>query len=104
MPRVTFKAKPETVYNFDGTPAFTWIKVPALSAKHCDMSAFRRDPVFGGFANSDILPGILARALNVAGIGSHIKLDSIPACVTVTPGPLLSVVSIELTNFRKLES
>lgn len=101
MPRVTFKAKPETVYNMDNTPAFTWIKIPALTSKHCDMAAFRSDKVFGSFANSDLFPSMLQRALKVAGIGSHIKLDAIPACVTVTPGPLLSIVTIELTNYRK---
>ncbi len=66
MPRVTFKAKAETVYNMDGTPAFTWVKVPALTTKHCDLAAFRRDAVFGPYANSDLMPGILARALKAA--------------------------------------
>ena len=60
------------------------------------MSAFRNDKGFSGFANSDLFPALLARALKKTGIGTHIKLDAIPDCVTVTPGKLLSVVTIEL--------
>lgn len=96
MTRVTFKAKAETIYNPDGTPAWTWVKVPTLTRSHCDMNAFRSDKGFGPFANSDMFPALLARSLKKAGIGSHIKLDAIPEGVTVTPGKLLHVVSIEV--------
>ena len=98
MPRVTFKAKPETIYNMDGTPAWTWVKVPALTRNHCDMNAFRRDSGFGPFANSDLFPAMLARAVRAAGVKDHVKLDAVPDHVTITPGPLLYTVTIDVTR------
>ena len=98
MLKVTFKAKPETVYNFDGTPAYTHVKVPVLTRKHCNIDAFRKSRKFGGFANSDMFPAMLNRAVLQLGIKSHIKLDSIPPCVTIEQGAFLSVVTIEIPD------
>jgi hypothetical protein len=98
MPSVTFKAKPETVYNMDGTPAWTWVKVPALTRKHCDMDAFRRDKAFSGFANSDMFPAMLARAVKAAGVREHIRLDQVPECATITPSALLYTVTLDVNR------
>ena len=96
MPTVTFKAKPETIYNPDNTPAWTWVKVPKLSRSHCNMHEFRTHKRFGCLANSDMFPGILARAVKAAGVGDHIRLDQIPDAVTVDTSGFLAKISISL--------
>ena len=98
MLTVSFKAKPETIYNVDGSVAFVRVKVPELTRKHCNIDAFRRSRKFGGFANSDLFPAMLNRAVAQLGIKSHIKLDAIPPCVTIEPGAFLIVVTIEIQD------
>lgn len=94
MANATFKAKPETIFNHDGTPAYRRVKVPALERRHCDMAAFRSHAKFGAYANSDLFVGLLRRQLKEAGIGAYIRLDQLPPCVTVDESSFLVSVTI----------
>jgi len=96
MPAIQFKAKVETIYNADETPAWQWVKVPALDRKHCDMGAFRNHPKFGAYANSDMIKSLLARELKSLGVKEYIKLHDIPACVTIDDSSFLARVTINL--------
>jgi hypothetical protein len=96
MPTIQFKAKVETIYNADDTPAWQWVKVPAISRNHCDMAAFRSHPKFGAYANSDLFKNLLARELKSAGVKEYIKLHELPSCVTVDDSGFLARVTITL--------
>lgn len=96
MAKVQFKAKVQNVVNMDGSPAYSYIQVPELGRKHCDMNAFRSHPKIGAYANSDMFPSILARQ-SLALLGSKmLKIDSIPAGVNVDLSGFLAVVSFDL--------
>lgn len=93
--RIEFRAKVETVYELDGSEAYTRVKMPRIDARHCDMTSFRAHPTFGGLANSKLFPGLLARSLRRLGITPEgfIRLDRTPDCVSVdTSGFLAKVV------------
>ncbi|MCY0148325.1 hypothetical protein OEG84_11535 [Hoeflea sp. G2-23] len=94
MAKISFKAKTETVYEMDGTPAYTRVKVPTLDRKHCDIPAFRQHPKFGGFANSDMFPNILAR-IKRDRLGEYIRLDRVPEGVAVDTTGFLAIVSLD---------
>jgi hypothetical protein len=94
MARIEFKAKTETVYNIDDTVAYQRVKVPKLERRHCDMNAFRKHQKYGGWANSDLFPGFLARVRNER-LGDFIRLDRIPEGVSVDTSGFLAVVSLE---------
>ena len=94
MPNVQFKAKVQTVYNMDDSIAYQYIKVPALTRSHCDMHQFRTDRKFGSYANSDMFPSMLARAVKVIVLRDIIRLDSIPAGVLVDTSGFLANVTI----------
>ena len=96
MPTISFKAKIETIYNADDTPAWRWIKVPAIERRHCDMAAFRNHTRYGSYANSDMFKGMLARELKQQGVKEYIKLHELPACVTVDDSGFLAKVNINL--------
>ena len=96
MPTITFRAKPETVWNHDDTPAYRLVKVPKIERRHCDMDAFRRHPKIGPYANSDLFANILKREFTAAGIRDHIRLDALPACVCVDDGGFLATVTITI--------
>ena len=100
MPNVTFRAKIETIYNPDETPAYRRIKVPALSSRHCDMHEFRTSKTFGGLANSDMFPALLKRAALAAGVKDYIRLDAVPPCATVDGSSFLALVTIALPETR----
>ena len=95
MATISFKAKPETVYNMDDTVAFQRIKVPTLVRGHCDMNAFRKHPKFGGLANSDLFRNILAK-IRRERLGEYIRLDRIPEGVNVDTSGFLANVSIDV--------
>ena len=65
MPRITFKAKPYTIQNVDGSNKRLAIDVPTLTRSHCDMHAFRIHPKFGSYANSDLFPSLLRRITRI---------------------------------------
>lgn len=96
MARITFKAKPEVIYNLDDTPAYARIKVPALSRSHCDMNAFRKHPRYGGLANSDLFKNVLSK-IRRERLGEYIRLDrDLPEGVTIDTSGFLASVSIEV--------
>jgi len=98
MAKITFKGKVEQVYNMDDTPAFLRIKVPEFKRSHCDMAAFRKHPKYGGFANSDLFAGILARIRrNTFGqYSDYLRLDQVPEGVNVDASDFLAIVSFEV--------
>jgi len=96
MPNIQFKAKPETIYNMDDSVAYIRVKVPAINRQHCDMHAFRTHKRFGGFANSDMFPGMIKRSLQNAGVGSYIRLDDIPKCTRIDESGFLAKVTITI--------
>ena len=96
MAHVEFKAKIETIYNMDDTIAFTRIKVPALTRRHCDMGAFRTHPVFGPYSNSDLFLPMLEGHRKKAGIGPYIRLDRpFPENVSIDTSGFLAKVRID---------
>jgi hypothetical protein len=98
MPRVTFKAKPYTITNVDGSNERRAVDVPTLTRKHCDMSAFRAHAKFGPYANSDLFLSILRRVRE--GFGSRIYVDSPPKGVDVDASGFLAVVSFDISDWR----
>ena len=99
--RISFKAKPESVYTPDGSAvAYRIIHVPVLARRHCDMNAFRRHPKYGGLANSDLFAGVLAKLRrDIFGVTDYrpwFRLDQVPAGVTVDESGFLAVVSVDV--------
>src|SRR3546814_4426844 len=75
MPDIVFRAKVETIHNMDDTVAFRHVKVPNLARRHCDMAAFRADHRYSSYANSDLFPAMLGRAVKALGVGEHIRSE-----------------------------
>ena len=99
--RISFKAKVESVYAPDGAAvAYRIVRVPVLARRHCDMNAFRRHPKYGGLANSDLFAGVLARiwrdVFDCRDYRPFIRLDQLPAGVTVDESGFLAVVSVDV--------
>ena len=96
MPQVSFKAKIDDIHYADGSLAYRMVKVPSLKRHHCDMQAFRSHRRFSSYANSDLFPSMLARAVKEAGVGSVIKTTAVPPCVTIDESGFLATVTIYL--------
>ena len=99
--RISFKAKPESIYTPDGTAvAYRVIHVPVLARRHCDMNAFRRHPKYGGLANSDLFAGVLAKirrdVFECTDYRPFFRLDKTPTGVTVDESGFLAVVSVDV--------
>jgi hypothetical protein len=95
MSAITFKAKPQQVFNTDSTEAYRYVRVPIFTRAHCDMDAFRRHPRYGSFANSDLFPGILKRIRKERfGASGQLRLDRIPEGVSVDITGFLAIVTI----------
>lgn len=99
MPNIEFKAKVNRVYNHDDTLAWRYVKVPAITRSHCDMPAFRSHTRFGGLANSDLFPAILKRALAALAVKETIRLDQVPAGVTIDESGFLARVTIAVEGY-----
>jgi hypothetical protein len=96
MATITFRTKPETIYNMDDTVAYQRIRVPVFTRGHCDMSQFRRHEKLGGIANSDLFHNALSRIRRDL-VGEYIRLDrELPKGVTVDTSGFLAKVSIEV--------
>lgn len=98
MARISFKAKPINVYNPDETLAYRAVPIPrAFTRSHCDMAAFRSHAKFGGIANSDLFPNALARVRrDMFGVRDAIRLDQIPAGVSIDTSGFLAIVSFDV--------
>ena len=109
MPSVSFKVKIKDDNQGSGTiPEWfpenagrKWVKLPDLSAAHIDTASFRKDPRWSGYANSDLLRGMIRRSMNEAGQSRtmwdgtvRVWLDA-PG-VTVDTSGFLSVVTIDI--------
>jgi hypothetical protein len=97
---IRFRAKAETIYKIDDTVAYVRIKVPTIGARHCDMHEFRKHATLGGFANSQLFPGILKGVLTQMGVavGGFIRLDQVPEGVTVDASKFLATVTITVAD------
>lgn len=88
---VTFKAKADAGH----------IRLPTLARRHCDLHAFRMSRRFGMYANSDMFPSMLNRAVQEAaragGMVNFIDAATPPPGFTVTPG-FLHTVTVELPD------
>lgn len=101
MPTVTFRAKVETIYERDGTPAYQRIKVPQLTHAHCNMAEWRTHPKWGYLANSDLFLSVLRRQAARAVGGDHVRylrLDRLPETVSVDTTGFLARVTINLDD------
>ena len=95
MVRISFKAKVETVFNMDGSEAYSRIKVPELTRHHCDMNAMRQHPKFRSYANSDLFPSLLRR-LRKDRLGDYVRLDNLPADINVDTSGFLAEVTLDV--------
>lgn len=96
MANIEFKTKIREVQYVDGSFAWLYVPVPAITRNHCDMAAFRQHPRFGGFANSDMFPAMIKRAFSDRKIGDSIRLDAIPDNVAIDCTGYLAVVTVTL--------
>jgi hypothetical protein len=96
MARITFKGKAKDVHYVDGQFAYRYVAVPQFTRQHCDMAAFRQHPKYGGYANSDMFPGMLNRIRDTLFKNGMLKLDDVPESVAVDDTGFLVSVSIEV--------
>lgn len=98
MAKIVFKAKPRDVWNATGEHVeFQTIPIPVFKRSHCDMPAFRSHKKFGGFANSDMFPAMLARIRrDIGGPAACLRLDRLPEGVTVDLSGFLATVTIDV--------
>ena len=98
MATIIFKGKvQDMLYSGETVPSYQYIKIPVLDRKHCDMSAFRNHPRYGGLANSDLFKSLLARIRrDIFGNSQVLKLSNLPAGVTVDTSGFLAIVTIEV--------
>ena len=83
MPKIQFRTKVQSPMYVDGTSAGRYVQVPDSKSIHCDMNEFRRHPAFSCYANSDMFPSIVRRALEKHGVGKKIDMSNVPPCVTI---------------------
>jgi len=97
MAKISFRAKVQQMYNMDDTLAYEYVQVPKLDRKHCDMSAFRNHPKYGGLANSTLFPNILAGIRKgICNSSGWIKLDAMPEGVSVDTSGFLALVEFDV--------
>lgn len=97
MAKISFKVKPVREIMPDNSDSGVHILyVPNLDRKHCDMGAFRSHPKYGGWANSDMFKGILARIRKEFAPFGWIRTDAIPANVSVDRSGFLWVVTVDV--------
>lgn len=96
MATITFKGKFKSVYGMDDTLAYSYLTIPSIDKKHCDMAAFRSHAKYGAYANSDMFPGMLARIVSALFPHGRIQTnEAMPDNVTVVHG-FLSTITIEV--------
>lgn len=89
---VRFKTKPVKYQDLSDKNFYEYIKVPRISRSHCDMGAFRQSKRFGGYANSDLFPGMINRAVAELIHKGKFRADQKPIGVTTEPGFLTTVI------------
>jgi hypothetical protein len=98
MPTVHFKAKIEALTYVDGTSAGERIKVPEIKSHHWDRESFRRAPRYSSYVNSDLMPGLVRRAIQALGVREYLHLDALPQGVDVDRSGFLAQVTITLPD------
>lgn len=95
---IRFRAKVRAMYAHDGdSVAYEYLQVPKLARSHCDMSAMRTHPKYGGLANSDLFHGVLARIRDgMCSSSGTLRLDALPDHVSVDRSGYLAVVTISV--------
>lgn len=97
MAKISFRTKVQQVYHSDDTLAYEYIQAPELKRSHCDMQAFRTHAKYGGYANSDMFPSMLARIRrDLFGSSGILKLSSVPDGVTVDTSGFLALVEFDV--------
>jgi hypothetical protein len=96
MPNITFKAKVETVWHMDHSPAYLRIRVPKIERRHCDMRSFEDDRRLGSYSNSNMFLPLVRRAMKDASIPEHIRLDAVPESVEIDTSGFLAQVTIRI--------
>ena len=96
MATIRFRGLPRKVYNMDETVAYMDIQVPVFHRKHCDMSAFRTHPKYGGLANSDLFDNVLARIRRDVAPGGWWRMDRLPENVKATQEKFFTLFEIEV--------
>lgn len=96
MATIKFKGKVQTVKNVDGTFAYSYIKVPCLETKHCNMHEFRVHKEYGCSANSYFFTSILADISEKIFPCGKLRLDAVPTNVTVNESSFLATVTINV--------
>ena len=95
--KITFRTKVQTMHDMDDTPLYDYIAVPEFKRSHVDMAAARNHPKYGGYANSDLFPGMLARIRrDVLNGRAYLRLNELPGNVTVDASGFLARVTIEV--------
>lgn len=95
--KITFKAKVQTMHTVDNTPLYDFIAVPEFKRSHVDMNAARNHPKYGGYANSDLFPSMLARIRkDVLNGRAYLRINDLPANVKVDASGFLASVTIEV--------
>lgn len=95
--KITFKGKPREMQDMDGNVLYRYVEVPQFKRAHCDMNAFRSHPKYGGYANSDMFPGMLKRIRDeVLNHKAFLRLDQLPENVVIAETNFLITVAIEV--------
>lgn len=58
---IEFVAKTKTVETVYGDLAYSYVKIPDLCRRHCDMRSFHRHNKFNMYTNSDLFNGLINR-------------------------------------------
>jgi len=75
-----------------------------IGAKDADRDALRRHPVFGAYANSNLMDGILrGHVSRIFRNRDWCSMNELPPGVTVDDSGFLAVVSIEIPNRLRAE-
>lgn len=90
MLTVTFRAKPQSVQDFQTLQFRDVVYIPKIKKNHCSMSAFRISKAYGCYANSDLFENMIRGTVKKM-VGDYIILDNLPDSVTVEDGFLKTV-------------
>lgn len=95
MATIKFRAKVQTLGDADGAWTKEFVPVPTLTRAHCDMTAFRSHVKYGGYANSDLFPGMLARIRKEMLNGRvGLFLEDLPPNVEIDASGFLATVTV----------
>lgn len=102
--KVQFKGKPQPCVGYSKELVayeFNGVKVPEIKRHHCDMAAFRNSRKFGAYANSDMFPAMINRAVKEAvGNKQYLNVDRPPEGVEIDAKGFLAVVTIDMSVFN----